>query len=606
MSPEQIMAKRGGVDSRTDIYSMGVTLYQLLANKPPFSGTSTQEILNQILESEPKPPRRQVPESGAKPCPRHRLKVPKALSIIAMKAMEKAPAARFQSCGEMAEELRRYLRGSSIVSRPTSLFARLSKRIRKHKVLSVLAAAIIILIIGFFIERSRSSREIKQTSRELSAAEKDLEYNKNLSSADRLLAHPSIGMNLSNAINLLTETIKLNPDRPDAHISLAKAFILQGNPARALEEFNKAVLCAPDSCEVLLERALFLLDQGRLGTPEKAIYENAIYLGFSDLSKAMEMDQSNPTIAYHMAKTLYDCSNASDLGFEQSRSIITYAYNYARKAQAFESTADVECLLGQIFFEFARYATSETEKLTNLNRALEGFRKALVLDGNHNLAFHLKAEVERMINEPEQTSGEVDTRRIVEELGLGDYLDSAENIYNELKTDFDKSLSDTEKTKLLENFIAFLLSPDPITSIAAREAEAAFTQEEGLDYETLIEKALDFMEQKDYLSAIKCYQKCLILNPARAHDLNYRIGEAYFTQGTEKELGLALQHSRLAYSQEPKNGGHLSLLAKILLKLGDIGGLKKLYGEAKKNGTLFFFPWDLPFLKGEEEKNIPR
>lgn len=80
MSPEQAMGSRVIVDHRTDIYSLGATLYELLAMEPVFSGHDLQELLRQIAFEEPKPPRR------------FNKAIPTELEIIVLKALEKNPA----------------------------------------------------------------------------------------------------------------------------------------------------------------------------------------------------------------------------------------------------------------------------------------------------------------------------------------------------------------------------------------------------------------------------------------------------------------------------------------------------------------------------------
>jgi serine/threonine protein kinase len=88
MSPEQALAQRVLVDQRTDIYSLGVTLYELLTLEPAFPGTDRQELLRQIAFEEPKPPRRANKS------------IPRELETIVLKAIEKNPADRYATAQE--------------------------------------------------------------------------------------------------------------------------------------------------------------------------------------------------------------------------------------------------------------------------------------------------------------------------------------------------------------------------------------------------------------------------------------------------------------------------------------------------------------------------
>ena len=105
MSPEQALAKRVVVDHRTDIYSLGVTLYELLTLEPAFKGGDRQELLRQIAFEEPRPPRRL---NGA---------IPRELETIALKAMEKNPLERYATAQELADDLRRFLMHEPIRAR---------------------------------------------------------------------------------------------------------------------------------------------------------------------------------------------------------------------------------------------------------------------------------------------------------------------------------------------------------------------------------------------------------------------------------------------------------------------------------------------------------
>ena len=125
MSPEQALGKRAPIDHRTDVYSLGATLYELLTLRPAFEGTDRQELLRQIALEEPKPPRRIVRTAPAE------------LEIIVLKAMAKNAAERYGTAQEMADDLRRFLGDKPIRARRPTLIQRLRKWRRRHKAIGV-------------------------------------------------------------------------------------------------------------------------------------------------------------------------------------------------------------------------------------------------------------------------------------------------------------------------------------------------------------------------------------------------------------------------------------------------------------------------------------
>ncbi|MFH1998672.1 MAG: tetratricopeptide repeat protein, partial [Planctomycetota bacterium] len=502
-----------------------------------------------------------------------------------------------QTAEEMANELARYLRGASIKSKPAGLASRIAKRVKRHKVISALASSIILLALAFLANIILSSEKIKQSQEEIEksqqaqqdirieAKQRNYKYYDNIRLAKDFLSHPGgLGANLDTTLILLDEAASLFPERPEAHLYLGKIYTVQGDGRRALEEFNRAVEYGPDSCEVYLERALFLLEQGR-----QLELDMAIDLGFSDLKKALKLDSENASVAYHIAQTLYDCSSAIDLQLEERRRLASMAHNFAKKAQNLGSTADVECLLAQTFLEFIKYSTSDIERTTNLDSAHEHVLKALELDKNHLLACTLQQEMKKMREKPDLEPGDAGAWEFITETGLT----HAKRISDMVIDGFEKTWSETERTEILNNVMNFLISPDPVVSLAARELEAAVDSELDLDYPALLEKASTYTQQGNWSSAITCYEKALVLNPTQAHELNFNIADAYHNLN---ELGLALQHARLAYSQDPDNIRYLDLLGKILLALEDNAGFEILYNEAKKNGYLSLLGWKLPSL----------
>jgi len=598
MSPEQVMARRGGVDKRTDIYSLGVTLYQLLTGKPPFSGESTQRILNQILEEEATPPHRRNKNA------------PVALSTITMKAMEKDPDQRFQSAKEMGDEIKRYLAGASIKSKPLSIITQIARRVKKHKIISGLAVISALLFIGLSTHLFISSKQRQQNEAQVQDLQTVRQYSENIEGARKLLASPGISFNIPTAINLLNECVRIQPDKFDTHILLGKAYSLQKDYHAALKEYSLAVKLAPDSWESLLARGMFLLEQGRnKTTPEndssRDFQENAMSLGLVDLRLALKNAPDNATVAYTLAKTLYDFSAARDLNLVDDRALISMAFTHASRAQALQTNADIECLLAQIYLEFAQAATSKLEKEINLENAKKCLLRTLELNKNHSLAATLFTEVKRKLDEPEPMSPEINAREFLKEQGLGDFYTNASNMIGVVKNDIEDIWSETEKGEILEDVLTFLFtSSDRKKSKEAMAKAIAIQKERKLDYPDLLERAENYKDARDFEQAIRCYKWALVINSNEANELNFMIGDAYLNSGVTEDLGLALQHARLAYTQDSRNSAYIRLLYLALFKLKDETGIAKLQEEAKNNGVLEFNEWELVFPGQTDTKEV--
>jgi tetratricopeptide (TPR) repeat protein len=134
MSPEQVIAGRVPIDHRTDIYSLGATLYELLTLQPPFAAERRDHLLAQIIQKDPTPPRR---VNG---------KVPVDLDTICLKAMDKDPERRYQTAGQMAEDLRRYVNRFAILARRAGPVAQLQKWVMRNPALSGALAGVLVLV----------------------------------------------------------------------------------------------------------------------------------------------------------------------------------------------------------------------------------------------------------------------------------------------------------------------------------------------------------------------------------------------------------------------------------------------------------------------------
>ena len=134
-SPEQIGGEIDRVGPASDVYSLGATLYEMLAGRPPFAGESGVALLVCVLERQPKPPRKWAPD------------LPRDLETICLKALEKEPNLRYPTAAAMAEDLGRYLAGEPIEATPVSRATRLAAGFRRRPgALAAVAALAVVLV----------------------------------------------------------------------------------------------------------------------------------------------------------------------------------------------------------------------------------------------------------------------------------------------------------------------------------------------------------------------------------------------------------------------------------------------------------------------------
>ncbi|MBW8874362.1 MAG: protein kinase [Acidobacteria bacterium] len=132
ISPEQAQGK--ALDRRTDVYSLGVVLYELLAGFPPFKGSNLARILVELVQEDAKPLRQIDPA------------IPEDLETLVAKCLEKDPARRYESARDLAEDLDRFLEGDPILARPAGWTYRAGKRLRKNKALALVSVAAVLAL----------------------------------------------------------------------------------------------------------------------------------------------------------------------------------------------------------------------------------------------------------------------------------------------------------------------------------------------------------------------------------------------------------------------------------------------------------------------------
>lgn len=155
MAPEQARGDHPRIDRRTDVYSLGATLFDILSGRPPFVADSMVDVMLKVVSEEPPTLRSLVPS------------IPADLDTIVTKCLEKDPSRRYDSARALAEDLRRYLDGEPILARRTTLLRRWAMRARKHPTISALLAVAAVAVLAssaWAVTASMKSAERQQAA----------------------------------------------------------------------------------------------------------------------------------------------------------------------------------------------------------------------------------------------------------------------------------------------------------------------------------------------------------------------------------------------------------------------------------------------------------
>ncbi len=168
MSPEQTLARRMPQDHRTDVWSLGVILYELLTLHRPFEEKNLQQIVYAICFKEPVA------------IQKHNPRVPRDLATICQKAMEKDPVKRYQTAGELEADLQRFLSWEPIQARPSGPLLRLAKWMQRHRREGIVAGVVLTLALGVgitsVVQTAMDHRESSQLLERAEAAASAHDY----------------------------------------------------------------------------------------------------------------------------------------------------------------------------------------------------------------------------------------------------------------------------------------------------------------------------------------------------------------------------------------------------------------------------------------------
>jgi hypothetical protein len=254
MSPEQALARHGLVDHRTDIYSLGATLYELLTGRPVVEGEDRQLLLRRIADEEPRPPR--ALDRG----------IPSDLEIIVFKALEKNPADRYATSKELADDLRRFLEDRPIHAKRPTLPQRLRKWTQRHRhlvrvfvmFLALLAVGLAVSVLLIWHEKEHTREALAGAQANYARAETqrrraETNFREAFWSIEHLLAafdpNRSCGpvtvaelrqYQTEEALRFLTDFCEQSSDDPDVRLQQGVAYVHTGRVYQVLAERDKA------------------------------------------------------------------------------------------------------------------------------------------------------------------------------------------------------------------------------------------------------------------------------------------------------------------------------------------------------------------------------
>lgn len=257
MSPEQTKRQSKGIDFRTDIFSLGVTLYESLTLAYPFDGDTAREVLEKILLREPRDPRKMNP------------RVPVDLAVICLKALEKKPENRYATMNDFADDLERFLNGEVILARPVLPATRLWRLVKRNPSLSamgglaLLAVAVLVFVVPWILVQKEKDQRIAVEAEQAKViqARNEAVQEKNIAVQERAIKEKALAdlekmftrfeeaYHQSAGLNLITQAGLILDTNPDQAIILAYEGALR-NPSLYA---NNVLLESMQSCRQIEE-----------------------------------------------------------------------------------------------------------------------------------------------------------------------------------------------------------------------------------------------------------------------------------------------------------------------------------------------------------------
>jgi eukaryotic-like serine/threonine-protein kinase len=239
MAPEQASGKRGMITIATDVYGLGAILYALLTGRAPFGGESPIETLEQVRERKPESPSKLNPG------------VPRDLETITLKCLEKDPGRRYASAQLLADDLRRYVSGESILARPVWLATRAWMWCKRKPALAGLASALVLaslIVLAIEGARRRETKVRKEAESNFRIAQAAVADSLTIVSENTLLKQQdSVDIRriraefLADALEYYKRFVNERSNDPALREQLANVYVVVGKITQEIDSHQRAI-----------------------------------------------------------------------------------------------------------------------------------------------------------------------------------------------------------------------------------------------------------------------------------------------------------------------------------------------------------------------------
>ncbi len=365
MSPEQALGRVHELGPATDQYSLGAMLYEFMIGRPPFLAAKPFETIMQVIREEPIPPR-QIHS-----------KLPVDLETICLKALQKEPEKRYDSCAAMADDLARFLRGEPISARPVGNVERAWRWCRRNPLVASLSTAAAACLLAVAIVSSWSALALRTKNEELAKSNLATETaNANLKTSNLELEQSNQSLAESNQENI-RRTERLQAYVQNVFKELNKLSVVENPLARDYK--NEAL----KQTLPLIEEIIRELPDGGQGEATKMSLLHQLAMSYRDQGKGVEAEQWMSSLA-DKARERIDIQMGSDAA-RNNLCIILMDLSSIRR----ELNRDVPASLAALreALELAEQIVAEPKAAPDGFGMLAGYRaKLLLADAHNNLA----------------------------------------------------------------------------------------------------------------------------------------------------------------------------------------------------------------------------